>query len=221
MELSKFWTICSGNGIILELPQLEQFKRYYEELLYWNERVNLISRKDLDNIFERHFLHSLSILKYVDLKKKGNCLDIGTGGGFPGIPIGIARPDLHILMVDSIAKKLKLTDMFAKHTGNRFFSTKNIRAEDLSSDAKNLKNFDYIFARAVTRTVSLIEWSQKLLKDEGKFLFLKGGNMQEEIDEAYKKFPDYSYELINIDLIGSDWMKQEEKKILVIKRISK
>lgn len=218
MELTEFWTICSGNGIILEVNQLNQFKRYYDEILYWNEKVNLISRKDLDNIFERHFLHSLSILKYVDLKQKAKCLDIGSGGGFPGIPLGIARPDLHIMMVDSIAKKIKLTDMFAKHTGNRFFSTKNIRVETLCDEPKNLKSLDYIFARAVTRTVTLMGWTHRLLKDEGKFVLLKGGDMSEEIEEARKAYPQYKYELIDIDLVGLPWLKNEEKKILVISK---
>lgn len=218
MELTEFWTICSGNGIILEVNQLNQFKRYYDEILYWNEKVNLISRKDLDNIFERHFLHSLSILKYVDLKQKAKCLDIGSGGGFPGIPLGIARPDLHITMVDSIAKKIKLTDMFAKHTGNRFFATKNIRVETLCDEPKNLKSLDYIFARAVTRTVTLMGWTHRLLKDDGKFVLLKGGDMSEEIENARKAYPQYKYELIDIDLIGLPWLKNEEKKILVISK---
>lgn len=218
MELTEFWTICSGNGIILEVNQLNQFKRYYDEILYWNEKVNLISRKDLDNIFERHFLHSLSILKYVDLKQKAKCLDVGSGGGFPGIPLGIARPDLHITMVDSIAKKIKLTDMFAKHTGNRFFSTKNIRVETLCDEPKNLKSLDYIFARAVTRTVTLMGWTHRLLKDDGKFVLLKGGDMSEEIENARKAYPQYNYQLIDIDLIGLPWLKNEEKKILVISK---
>lgn len=218
MELTEFWTICSGNGIILEVNQLNQFKRYYDEILYWNEKVNLISRKDLDNIYERHFLHSLSILKYVDLKQKAKCLDIGSGGGFPGIPLGIARPDLHITMVDSIAKKIKLTDMFAKHTGNRFFTTKNIRVETLCDEPKNLKSLDYFFARAVTRTVTLMGWTHRLLKDDGKFVLLKGGDMSEEIENARKAYPQYKYELIDIDLVGLPWLKNEEKKILVINK---
>lgn len=218
MELSEFWTICSSNGVILELEQLNQFKRYYEELIYWNEKVNLISRKDLDNIYERHFVHSLAILKYVDLKKKAKCLDIGTGGGFPGIPLGIARNDIKMEMVDSIAKKIKLTDMFATHTGNRNFSTRNLRAEDLANDTKNLKSYDYIFARAVTRTNRILQWSNKLLKDDGKYVLLKGGKMYDEIDEAREAFPDYNYELIDINIIGLEWFKQEEKKILVISK---
>lgn len=218
MELTEFWTICSGNGIILEINQLNQFKRYYDEILYWNEKVNLISRKDLNNILERHFLHSLSILKYVDLKQKAKCLDIGSGGGFPGIPLGIARPDLHIMMVDSIAKKIKLTDMFAKHTGNRLFSTKNIRVETLCDELKNLKSLDYIFARAVTRTVTLMGWTHRLLKDDGKFVLLKGGDMSVEIEDARKAYPQYKFELIDIDLVGLPWLKNEEKKILVINK---
>ncbi len=218
MEITEFWTICSSNGIILELEQLNQFERYYDELVYWNEKVNLISRKDVENIYEKHILHSLVILKYVELKQKAKCLDIGTGGGFPGIPLGIARNDLRIEMIDSIGKKIKLTEMFAKHTGNRNFTTNNIRVEELCNDKNNLLSYDYIFARAVTRTVNLLDWSNKLLKDNGKFVFLKGGKMVDELEEARNKYPNYNFDLIPIDFIGLDWLKNEDKRVLVIQK---
>ncbi|MGB9912782.1 MAG: 16S rRNA (guanine(527)-N(7))-methyltransferase RsmG, partial [Candidatus Kapaibacteriota bacterium] len=119
MELTEFWTILSANGIILEVEQLKQIERFVKELTYWNDKINLISRKDIDNILENHILHSLSILKYVEIPQKANTLDVGTGGGLPGIPLKIARPDINMILIDSIAKKIKITDMLAKHTGLR------------------------------------------------------------------------------------------------------
>ena len=95
-----FWTTCSANDIVLEKEQVDALKRYHDELIYWNAKVNMISRKDEDNVWDRHILHSLAILKYVTIRPKARVLDVGTGGGLPGIPIKIARPDLKMLLVD-------------------------------------------------------------------------------------------------------------------------
>jgi len=215
MDLVQFWTICSMNNIVIGKDKLPHFERFYNELIYWNEKVNLVSRKDLDNIYERHIIHSLSIIKYVDLKKKANCLDIGTGGGFPGIPLSIARPDMKFLLMDSIAKKIKITAMFAQHTGNRDISAVCGRVEELHQDPTKLKSYDYIFARAVTRTKSLMEWADPLLKDNGEIILLKGGDLIEEIAEARWKFPKYEFKEIPIKIIGCPWFSTEDKKILI------
>ena len=215
IDLVDFWTTCSINNIVIDKKQMPAFERFYNELLYWNDKINLISRKDLENIYEHHFLHSLTILKYIDIKQRANCLDIGTGGGFPGIPLSIARPDLHLLLVDSIAKKIKATSMFAAHTGNIHLSARNCRVEELHAEKDKVKSFDYVFARAVTRTKSLLEWSKPLLKESGKVILLKGGNLAEEIAEAKAAFPEFIFEETAIDIIGCPWFKTEEKKILL------
>jgi len=217
MDIIKFWTICSANSIILDKEQIENFERYYRELIYWNEKVNLISRSDIENIFERHFLHSLSILKYENLKNKARCLDFGTGGGFPGLPLKIARPDIYITLVDSIRKKIKITEIFSKHTGLKNIDLICSRVEDLKVDKNFIHKFDYIFARAVSRLDNLISWSKELLKPDGKMMFLKGGNLEEEINICYQKFTNIKIEEIQIDLFGSEWFKKEEKKIVVVR----
>ena len=142
MELSEFWTLCSSNGIVLEKKQLDMFTRFIEELLYWNQKVNLISRKDEENIVVNHIIHSLSSLKYIELPAKARCLDVGTGGGLPGIPITIAKPTIHMLLVDSIAKKAKIADMLAKHTGVRTIGAKTARAEELQKEKQYLMHFE-------------------------------------------------------------------------------
>lgn len=215
MDLVQFWTICSMNNIIIDKEKLPNFERFHNELQYWNEKVNLISRKDLDNIYERHIIHSLTILKYCDLKKKANCLDIGTGGGFPGIPLSIARPDLKFLLMDSIAKKIKITSIMAQHTGSRDIAAKCSRVEELHNDTTKHQSFDYIFARAVTRTVSLLDWASPLLKCTGEVILLKGGDLKEEIEEARRKHPAFKFKEINIDIIGSKWFAEEEKKLII------
>ena len=216
MEYTEFWTILSANNIVLDVEQLEQFKRYEKELLYWNEKINLISRQDEQNILEKHFLHCLAILKYVEFPKKARCLDIGTGAGFPGLPLKIALPEIYMTLSDSIRKKLKTTEMFAKHTGLRNIECKLGRIEDLHKDKKYNQYFDIICSRAVAQTVKLIDWSLLLLKNTGKFVFLKGGDLENEVNDAKKKYPQLNFTVMEIDMLGCDWLKNEEKKIIII-----
>ena len=217
MEFTEFWTILSANGIVLDLEQIEIFKRYHKELLYWNEKINLISRQDENNILEKHFIHSLSILKYVDIPAKSRCLDIGTGGGFPGLPLKIARPDLYMFLSDSIKKKITTTEMFSKHTGLRNIKCIWGRTEDLSNDKNYIKHFDIIFSRAVARIVKLIDWSFPLIKDGGRFIFLKGGNLDEEISQAQNKYRNLIFEVNDINILGAEVMNVSEKKIIISK----
>lgn len=218
MELSEFWTIASANGIVLTVEQLERFERYAKELVYWNEKVNLISRKDEDNVLGRHVLHSISLLKHIEVKKKSRCLDIGTGGGLPGVPLAIACEDIYMMMIDSIAKKVKITDMLAKHTGLRNIQAFNARTETLASDNRYLQSFDFIFARAVTRIADIMSWSYMLLKPEGSYVLYKGGDISEELEKAKAKFPNYTFEVIDLDFFGFPLFKEDEKKIVVIKQ---
>ncbi len=219
MDFVEFWTLCSANEIVLDLDQIETFKRFHKELLYWNEKVNLISRKDMENVIERHLIHSLTILKYLKIDDKARVLDIGTGGGFPGIPLSIAQPKAHFLLADSIAKKIKLTDMFAKHTGNRLVKTFSGRVENLVNDKNYLNHFDIITARAVSKTYNLIEFSEKLLKKGGQYYLLKGGDLTEEIEMTKDLYPKAQIKEIPIDFRGVDWFKNEDKKILVVKNV--
>lgn len=216
MDLVKLWTLCTTNGIIVDKSQIDKLERFARDLVYWNQKVNLISRKDEDNVFQKHILHSLSLLKYVDFKHKADILDVGTGGGFPGIPLGIARPDLHLLLVDSIAKKIKMTEMFAKHSEQRLITVKRARAEELQDDKHYIKHFDYVVSRAVAKTNAIVNWTFKLLKPGAKILLLKGGNLDNELDEVKTNFPHAEIEVIPISILGDDWFEKEDKKIVEI-----
>lgn len=216
MDLVKLWTLCSSNGIILEADMRENITRYANELKYWNSKVNLISRKDEDNIFERHILHSLSILKFVNPQLKAKMLDVGTGGGLPGIPIKIARPDVFMHLIDSIAKKFKITSMLAKHTGLRNIEAFNERVEEF----KNSSGFkyDFIIARAVAPARKIFDWTEKLRTEKTVYALLKGGNLKDEIKDL--KFAAKDYQIIEkpLKLIGYDEFLKDEKKILIIKK---
>jgi 16S rRNA (guanine527-N7)-methyltransferase len=215
MDFTEFWTICSANGIVLEIHQLESIKRYHKELLYWNDKVNLISRKDEDNLLDRHILHSLSLLKYIEIPKKSRCLDVGTGGGLPGIPITIAREDLRMLLVDSVTKKIKITAMLAKHTGLKFIEARAARVETLSIDNNYKRYFDFVFARSVAKIRDVVFWTQNLIKPFSKIVFFKGGDVTDEISAAKEKFDKLEVEIIPILMRGCNLFKDQDKKLVV------
>ncbi|MGA2297605.1 MAG: 16S rRNA (guanine(527)-N(7))-methyltransferase RsmG [FCB group bacterium] len=215
MDFVEFWTICSTNGIVLSKEQLNQIKRYHDELKYWNEKVNLISRQATDEILEKHILHSLSVLKYIDIRPKAWCIDIGTGGGLPGIPIAIAKSEINMLLVDSIAKKMKMTGMFAQHTGLRRLKALHARVENLANDKVHIGSFDFVFARAVGKISTLLGWVKKILKKDGKIILFKGGDITEEINDAKKMFPSLNINEKIISILGADWFEKDEKKIVI------
>ncbi len=215
MELTEFWTILSANGIILEPEQLVIIERYAKELTYWNEKVNLISRKDIENLLEQHILHSISCLKFVEISHKARCIDVGSGGGLPGIPIKIARPDVYMILVDSIAKKIKITSMLAKHTNLRNIEAICSRVEDLAKDKSYAHKFDFAFARGVSKIKQIIEWVKPIIKPDGKIVLFKGGNLQNEIDEATKKFKNLKVSEKLMELVGYEKFAKDEKKIVV------
>ncbi|TSJ40592.1 16S rRNA (guanine(527)-N(7))-methyltransferase RsmG [Mucilaginibacter corticis] len=165
----------------IQQQQFEQLPALYE---FWNNQINVISRKDIDQLFERHVLHSLGIAKIMPFLPGESVLDVGTGGGFPGIPLAILFPDTKFYLVDSIGKKIKVVQEVAKALG-----LKNVRASHLRAEQVNEK-FDFIISRAVTRLGEFYPWIK------GKFtrtsnntlpsgiLYLKGGDLAEEIKES-------------------------------------
>jgi 16S rRNA (guanine527-N7)-methyltransferase len=209
------WTTCSSNSIVLDKGQVDALERYHNELIYWNKQVNMISRKDEDNVWVHHILHSLTLLKYVTFPPKARVLDIGTGGGLPGIPVKIARPDLKMLLVDSIRKKVKMTEMFAQHTMLKDITALCARVEDLAEDRHYRAAFDVIISRAVAKTALLLTWVRPLMKPQTVCAFLKGGDLTEEIAEARAAHPGLVVEVIPIDVFGVPWFKDEEKKVVL------
>ncbi len=214
------WTTCGANGVVLDKEQIDALERYHNDLKYWNQRVNMISRKDEENIWERHILHSLMLLKYVTIPRKARVLDVGTGGGLPGIPVKIARPDIRLLMVDSIRKKVSMTSMFAQHTDLKDISAVCIRAEDLIADPHYRDGFDVIISRAVARTGLLLTWVSPLMKSSTVCAFLKGGDLADEIAEAKTLHPGIVVDVIEMDVFGVPWFREDQKKVVVCRLLS-
>ncbi|MHA8050430.1 16S rRNA (guanine(527)-N(7))-methyltransferase RsmG [Aquirufa sp. ROCK-SH2] len=168
--------------------QIEQFEKLVPLYHEWNEKINVISRKDIDNLMLHHVLHSLAIAKFITFKDGTEILDVGTGGGFPGIPLAILFPNCQFTLIDSIGKKIKVVEGVAESLGLKNVKAVHGRAEDIDQD------FEFIVSRAVTRLTPFYYWVKKKVSPNhfhtlrNGLLCLKGGDLDEELAEFGKKY---------------------------------
>lgn len=171
----------------LSEKQQQQFEALNELYLEWNAKINVISRKDQEGLYIHHVLHSLAIAKVVTFKPGADILDVGTGGGFPGIPLAILYPETQFHLIDSIGKKIKVVKGIAEALGLENVKAEQIRAEQLQN------KYDFILSRAVTRLAPFYQWVKYRVKKEyfhkkkNGLLLLKGGDLNEELHEAKLK----------------------------------
>jgi 16S rRNA (guanine527-N7)-methyltransferase len=169
----------------LSLTQQNQFESLLKLYLEWNAMINVISRKDMDAFYVRHVLHSLGIAKIIQFKPQNQVLDVGTGGGFPGIPLAIMFPDTQFNLIDSIGKKIKVVEGVSSALGLKNVFSEQMRAEQYS------KKVDFVVSRAVTRMEAFVPWVAINIKTEQRhpikngILYLKGGDLSKEL----KDFP--------------------------------
>jgi len=163
---------------VLQKEQFAQLKPLYEE---WNAQINVISRKDVDSLYERHILHSLSIAKFISFKKGTKLMDLGCGGGFPGIPLAILFPEVSFTMIDSIGKKIKVVQEISTAIGLQNIQAHHMRAEKVED------TFDFVITRAVAPMVDLVKWTRKKYSKINKHeidngvIALKGGDLSAEL----------------------------------------
>jgi 16S rRNA (guanine527-N7)-methyltransferase len=162
----------------LSSAQKQQFQKLKELYHFWNAQINVISRKDIESLYEKHILHSLAIAKVCAMSRGMKIVDIGTGGGFPGIPLAILFPEAEFLLVDSIGKKIKVVQGVIEEAGLNNAKARHCRAEDIRKN-----NFDLCVSRAVAPLSKLWEWSKPLLIAKGNqgLICLKGGDLTTEI----------------------------------------
>ena len=162
-----------------QLALLEQLDPLYRE---WNEKINVISRKDIDNLYLHHVLHSLAIAKVVKFMPGARVLDLGTGGGFPGIPLAILFPETEFILIDGIRKKITVVNEVAAALG-----LKNVQGFQQRAEERKGRSFDFVVTRAVALMEKIVPWSLPLIRDEqlhaipNGILALKGGNVKEEL----------------------------------------
>ncbi len=161
-----------------QCQQINQLQNLYET---WNAQINVVSRKDIEQLYERHVLHSLSIYRFMPFKAGSTILDIGTGGGFPGIPLAIVQPQVQFVLSDSIGKKIKVVQEVAQHLGLQNVTAIHERSEKINGQ------FDFIVSRAVADIKELVQWSQAKIKKQqynalpNGLICLKGGDLSQEL----------------------------------------
>jgi 16S rRNA (guanine527-N7)-methyltransferase len=213
--ISEFFPLQNAAVITHYFPEIteiqkSQFTKLYSLYSEWNEKINVISRKDIENLYINHVLHSLGIAKVTSFKPGASILDVGTGGGFPGIPLAILFPETKFHLVDSIGKKITVVKNVAEGIGLKNVKAEQIRAEQIKGE------YDFIVSRAVTRLKEFYGWINKKVKKTSShdlyngILYLKGGDLEEELAELKK--PYRTFELT--DYFKEDFF--ETKKVVYV-----
>ena len=220
MNIDKFKEVMKFYGekidIMFNDEQLDKFYAYMNLLLEWNEKINLTAITDPEEVILKHFIDSLTINKYIEKNK--SIVDVGTGAGFPGIPLKIYRPDIKVTLVDSLNKRINfLNEVISSLKLNNIF-TVHSRIEDFGKNNKYRQNFDYVTARAVANLSVLSEYLIPVAKIDGKCICMKGSNIEEEINNSKNA----------IDILGGKIEKVDEfyladsdiyRNIILIKKI--
>lgn len=197
----------------LSKEQLEKFKVYYKSLIEWNEKINLTAITDESEVITKHFADSLSILKYI--KNNSKVIDVGTGAGFPGIPLKIANESLKITLLDSLNKRILFLDEVIKELNLKDINTIHGRAEEVAHDKEHREQYDIAVCRAVAKLNVLAEYMLPYLKVGGTFICMKGPNINEEIDSSMKVI-----KLLGgkIEKVESFELEENQRNIIIIKK---
>lgn len=230
-----FREICRKNGLPFTDRQLAQYEELVRLLLDWNKKINLIARTDEDNVWNRHLLGSVSFLFRFSLPDASSIVDVGTGGGFPGLPLAILFPGSRFTLIDSIRKKIGVVEHLIAALGLPNAEARWARAEDVASSDACRGKFDYVVARAVAPTKELIRWTRPFLAPSagaplpeelpraerfpiprGSMIFLKGGELGREIEESIVTTKPASIRAYSLIVDGADPSDATDKKVVLV-----
>ncbi|MGE6755024.1 16S rRNA (guanine(527)-N(7))-methyltransferase RsmG [Rossellomorea sp. NPDC071047] len=186
MKINEFQSMLKEKGISLSPEQLNQFERYYELLVEWNEKMNLTAITEKEDVYLKHFYDSISAAFYVDFTQVTTLCDVGAGAGFPSIPLKICFPHLHISIVDSLNKRITFLNHLSDELGLENTNFYHDRAETFGKNKAHREKYDMVTARAVARMSVLSELCLPLVKKGGIFVAMKASNVKEELSNAKK-----------------------------------
>ena len=221
MELEEFQNVfgqeCEKNKIQYNEEKGEKLYQYMNLILEWNEKINLTAIKDEKEFIVKHFIDSLTIGEWIKAGKR--ILDIGTGAGFPGVPLKIYYPDLEVTLIDSVKKKIMvLEDVIEKLKLDRIEAL-HIRAEELAKDSNYREKFDFVTTRAVSSLATIAEYMLPFVKIGGKAICMKGPNIEQELREAEKAIKLFGGEIEKIEKIEING--EFERNIMMIKKVKR
>jgi 16S rRNA (guanine527-N7)-methyltransferase len=238
MEFEEFVEVCNLNRLVIEDKKLDLLKNYVELLLEWNKRVNLISRKETD-VWGRHILHCISPLFKIEIEPESYILDLGTGGGLPGIPWAILNDQAKFALLDGTRKKIEAVSDILKKLGLENAKAVWGRAEEVSKNNNFRGKFDYIICRSVAELKKLVKWSfnflnssnfskkfleetnQKYYLYSGCLIAFKGGDIEKEIGFALKTSFVADFKVIDLTFKGDEKVSFEDKKVVLLKLTTK
>ncbi len=207
-------------GIELTELQEKQFKKYYELLIYWNDRINLTAITEYDEVLKKHFEDSISIYKAINMEEINSIIDIGTGAGFPGIPIKILFPHIKLTLLDSLNKRIKFLNLLIEELGLKDVETLHGRAEDFGKKSEYREQYDLCVSRAVANLSTLSELCIPFVKVGGKFISYKSEKATEELlnaNNAIKVLGGGDIKIVDIFIPDTNY---ERKLILIGKSVS-
>ena len=195
----QFTALLKEQGLQLSTKQLEQFELYYQELVSWNEKMNLTGITERSQVYTKHFYDSLSLAFYINMNEVKSLADIGSGAGFPGIPLKICFPHLKLTIVDSLSKRISFLQHVCDTLGLTGVQLIHGRAEDIAKQFVHRDAYDVVTARAVARLSLLNEFCLPFTKKDGIFAAMKGSDPAEELAEAKRSFKELRAELQKVE----------------------